>query len=119
MALIEEMGFTKWYRYVYNSMRVCFHDRGWINNYGYTHLYYNPTVARTRCNWIRACLICDKRDSIEKDPDERLMPHRWEIAKGNPSVDPTMCDLVAHELFCEAGCGALWDPVPEGKDKLL
>lgn len=133
MALIEGVA---------SISKIC-NDFGWINNYGYSHLYYygpesyfdDTEILKTRpwyysrfkvhsprCRWMRRCLIClGVTLPIEKDPDERIMPHDWKPAKGHRLLENYNGDepILDHELVCEAGCGAVWDPVPDGKDKLL
>lgn len=134
MALIEEMDSTR-------PRRVCLDLESirTLNCLGYTHLYYNgPSlengeskrwaiadgpfkVHEPRCTWTRRCIICFSVDRIENDPDERIMPHDWgipppELLKLNNPDNPFA--VKAFELYCNL-CGALWDPVPDGKDKLL
>lgn len=70
------------------------------------------------CRYHCDCKICGKgiQPPLENDPDQRIMQHDWVNAKehfaGSSTFNP-------HELFCKAGCKAVWDPVPDGKEKLL
>lgn len=49
------------------------------------------------------------------------MPHDWVNAKEHLKEtypQSTWGSILPHELFCKE-CKAVWDPVPDGKEKLL
>lgn len=76
------------------------------------------------CKYYYACKTCKREftEPLEKDPDERIMPHDWvnvnelPLKEMYPGLD--WSDVLPHELFCKE-CKAVWDPVPGGKEKLL
>jgi hypothetical protein len=111
-----------------------------INNWGFTHVYYHgPAIKRSypdvlrrwatypdslrvydaSCRYVQRCLVCEHARAIENDPDERLMPHDYKNALESLGVTKIGDDPIhPHELYCTL-CGAIWDPVPEGKMKLV
>lgn len=133
-ARIGETAYIKW---LYHPIRRCSSGYSWLNNQGFTHLYYfGPSIKRStpryfvcddlgvhdvKCRWSVRCIICGAMSAIEFDPDKRLMPHAWEepphetLRKQSFDVWQTTMN---HELYCLL-CGAIWDPVPEGKVKLV
>jgi hypothetical protein len=48
------------------------------------------------------------------------MPHDWENARQFLAAAPDDPNdpIKKHELYCTL-CAAIWDPVPDGKEKLL
>jgi hypothetical protein len=48
------------------------------------------------------------------------MPHDWENARQflAAAIDDPEDPIKAHDLYCTS-CAAIWDPVPDGKEKLL
>jgi hypothetical protein len=129
-------------------MKVCFPldelgapGLAFINNWGFTHVYYyGPEIKRgypdvlrrwanypnslktydPKCTYIQRCLVCEHARAIESDPDERIMPHDYTNALDClGQVDNAVDEPIRpYELYCTL-CGALWDPVPEGKMKLV
>lgn len=97
----------------------------WLNAHGLHHLFdMREPPFKPRCWYARHCLICRRWvPFVEKDPEERLAQHRWEwmgdawrrMTNGTQKTLPGL--FLPHQLHCN-DCYAVWDSVPDGKEKL-